>query len=238
MAHGEQMKMCSFNWIRNFMRTLPRIRFNRSETRLRQWDSGNSFLRWKLCHPSVGMIWEGKSFGGATLITFMEISATIRIPGEWIKLLDKFMGQLSERRKAFRIELSIYGFLNGWARNSCDKSVINLWKISDEEALGSISRRNVKPIVSIPDSLAKAKLEDCEKPPEVENASVVVAYDENEEFVTATYRCHEGFKLSGKKDVTCDLDTDEWQESPPSCEAGNQSAHFIFSKLRAVWIKN
>lgn len=75
-------------------------------------------------------------------------------------------------------------------------------------------------IVSLSDALAKAKFEDCEKPPEVENASLVVSYDENEEFVTATYRCHEGFKLRGKSDITCDLDTDEWQESPPSCEAG------------------
>lgn len=70
------------------------------------------------------------------------------------------------------------------------------------------------------DSLAKSKFEDCEKPPEVEQASVVVSYDENEEFVTATYRCHDGFKLRGKAEVTCDLDTDEWQETPPTCEQG------------------
>lgn len=48
----------------------------------------------------------------------------------------------------------------------------------------------------------------------------MVAYDENEEFVTATYRCHEGYKLKGKSAITCELDTDEWQESPPSCEEG------------------
>lgn len=75
-------------------------------------------------------------------------------------------------------------------------------------------------IVSISDSLANAKFEDCEKQPEVENASLVVTYDENDEFVTATYRCHKGFKLKGKSKITCDLDTDEWQELPPSCEPG------------------
>ena len=70
--------------------------------------------------------------------------------------------------------------------------------------------------------MARAKLEDCEKPPEVDNASVVVTYDENEEFVTATYRCHEGFRMRGKKDMSCDLDTDEWEGNPPSCEAGER----------------
>lgn len=74
--------------------------------------------------------------------------------------------------------------------------------------------------VSIAGSVTGAKYEDCENPPEVDNASVVIAHDVNEEFVTATYRCHEGFKLRGKKDMTCDLDTDEWQGSPPNCETG------------------
>lgn len=67
-------------------------------------------------------------------------------------------------------------------------------------------------------SYAIEKHEDCEKPPEVENASVLVAYDDSEEFVTATYRCHDGYKLHGKSAITCDLDTDEWQETPPRCE--------------------
>lgn len=69
---------------------------------------------------------------------------------------------------------------------------------------------------------ASAKYEDCEKPPEVESASVLVAYDESEEFVTATYRCHDGYKLHGKAAITCDLDTDEWQENPPSCVTSKQ----------------
>lgn len=70
---------------------------------------------------------------------------------------------------------------------------------------------------------ASAKYEDCEKPPEVESASVLVATDESEEFVTATYRCHDGYKLHGRAAITCDLDTDEWQENPPSCVASKKS---------------
>lgn len=79
----------------------------------------------------------------------------------------------------------------------------------------------------LPDSLAKSKHEDCEKPPEVENASVVVSFDKNEEFVTATYRCHEGFKLKGKSEITCDLDTDEWEEMPPSCDKGKMKTVYF-----------
>ncbi|KAG5677774.1 hypothetical protein PVAND_007505 [Polypedilum vanderplanki] len=65
---------------------------------------------------------------------------------------------------------------------------------------------------------SNARHEDCEKPPEVENASVNTQIDENEEFVTATYRCNDGYKLNGRAIITCDLDTDEWQEQPPTCE--------------------
>lgn len=72
-------------------------------------------------------------------------------------------------------------------------------------------------------SLAQSKYEDCEKPPEVDHSSVVVSFDENEEFVTAAYRCHDGFKMKGKSEITCDLDTDEWQEMPPGCEQGKLS---------------
>ena len=72
----------------------------------------------------------------------------------------------------------------------------------------------------IADSYARkrsAKHEDCEKPPEVDNASVVIRYDDNEEFVSATYTCFNGYKLQGRSTITCDLDTDEWQENPPTC---------------------
>lgn len=80
---------------------------------------------------------------------------------------------------------------------------------------------------SIADIHASAKHEDCEKPPEVENASVNVRIDENEEFVTATYRCSDGYKLNGKAIITCDLDIDEWQENPPTCE--QQSKYYFCS---------
>lgn len=86
---------------------------------------------------------------------------------------------------------------------------------------------NFIPVLVLPDSLAKSKHEDCEKPPEVENASVVVSFDKNEEFVTATYRCHEGFKLKGKSEITCDLDTDEWEEMPPSCDKGKMKTVYF-----------
>lgn len=56
---------------------------------------------------------------------------------------------------------------------------------------------------------------------------MLVAYDESEEFVTATYRCHDGYKLHGKAAITCDLDTDEWQENPPSCVSSKESQQKI-----------
>jgi hypothetical protein len=67
-----------------------------------------------------------------------------------------------------------------------------------------------------------AKFEDCEKPPEVRHSSVIVKTDENEEFVTATYRCDEGYRLVGKSEITCDLDVDEWKGQPPQCSEGEQ----------------
>lgn len=51
----------------------------------------------------------------------------------------------------------------------------------------------------------------------MDNAAVVIRYDDNEEFVSATYTCFNGYKLQGKATITCDLDTDEWQENPPTC---------------------
>lgn len=83
----------------------------------------------------------------------------------------------------------------------------------------------------------EAKFEDCEKPPEVEVSvlegkwkdylilfqqfsTVVVSYDENEEFVTAAYRCQNGYRIEGKSEITCDLDTDEWLLNPPQCQPG------------------
>lgn len=94
-------------------------------------------------------------------------------------------------------------------------------------------------MLPILDSVAKSKYEDCEKPPEVEHASVVVSYDENEEFVTAAYRCHDGFQLKGKVEITCDLDTDEWQETPPSCEQGKQkqfASDLVLLKIFCCWL--
>jgi hypothetical protein len=51
-------------------------------------------------------------------------------------------------------------------------------------------------------------------------STVVVSYDENEEFVTAAYRCQNGYRIEGKSEITCDLDTDEWLQNPPKCQPG------------------
>ena len=51
-------------------------------------------------------------------------------------------------------------------------------------------------------------------------STVVVSYDENEEFVTAAYRCQNGYRIEGKSEITCDLDTDEWLLNPPECQPG------------------
>ncbi|XP_070502012.1 fibrillin-2-like [Chironomus tepperi] len=80
--------------------------------------------------------------------------------------------------------------------------------------------------INVQDSYARkrsTKHEDCEKPPEVDNAAVVIRYDDNEEFVSATYTCFNGYKLQGKGTITCDLDTDEWQENPPTCIVNESS---------------
>lgn len=74
-----------------------------------------------------------------------------------------------------------------------------------------------------------AKHEDCEKAPEVDNSSVFVRYDDNEEYVTATYSCFDGYKLQGKATITCDLETDEWEENPPTCIQNGKFFFIIFS---------
>lgn len=73
-------------------------------------------------------------------------------------------------------------------------------------------------------TLAATLYTDCERPPEVDHASSLLAVDDNEEFVTATYKCHDGYKMAGRNEMTCDLDTDEWQGKPPICEPGGKNA--------------
>lgn len=87
------------------------------------------------------------------------------------------------------------------------------------------TRKKISPFAV---TLADSKYEDCEKPPEVEYASIVIAYDETEEFVTAKYRCHEGYKLVGKNEITCEFETDEWQGNPPSCESGECRCNYNY----------
>lgn len=66
------------------------------------------------------------------------------------------------------------------------------------------------------------------------HSTVVISFDENEEFVTANYRCQSGFKLEGKNKITCDLDTDEWTDEPPKCQQGSsilKLQQFLFSSV-------
>ncbi|XP_062552414.1 fibrillin-1-like isoform X2 [Armigeres subalbatus] len=60
--------------------------------------------------------------------------------------------------------------------------------------------------------------EDCEQPPEIAYGSARITVDETEEFVTARYSCPAGFRLEGKADIRCDIDSDEWQvKELPKC---------------------
>lgn len=63
-----------------------------------------------------------------------------------------------------------------------------------------------------------AKYEDCESPPDIQNGQFKSKVDENEEYVTAIYKCNRGYKLVGSSQIICDLDTDEWDRDPPKCE--------------------
>ncbi|EAT42495.1 AAEL005984-PA [Aedes aegypti] len=63
-----------------------------------------------------------------------------------------------------------------------------------------------------------ATYEDCEQPPEIAHGSARITVDETEEFVTARYSCAAGFRLEGKADIRCDIDSDEWQvKELPKC---------------------
>ncbi|XP_062710515.1 uncharacterized protein LOC109404745 isoform X2 [Aedes albopictus] len=60
--------------------------------------------------------------------------------------------------------------------------------------------------------------EDCEQPPEIAHGSARVTVDETEEFVTARYSCTAGYRLEGKAEIRCDIDSDEWQvKQLPRC---------------------
>lgn len=61
---------------------------------------------------------------------------------------------------------------------------------------------------------------DCEQPPAVTHATVKISDDENDDLVSATYACKNGYKLQGEAELFCDLNTDEWQGDPPLCKSG------------------
>ncbi|XP_058835886.1 fibrillin-1-like isoform X2 [Topomyia yanbarensis] len=60
--------------------------------------------------------------------------------------------------------------------------------------------------------------EDCEQPPDIAHGSARLTVDPSEEFVTAHYSCTAGYRMEGKVDIRCDIDSDEWQvEELPKC---------------------
>lgn len=63
---------------------------------------------------------------------------------------------------------------------------------------------------------------DCEQPPTVTHATVKISDDENDDLVSATYSCKDGFTLQGEAELFCDLNTDEWQGEPPHCKKGKK----------------
>lgn len=55
----------------------------------------------------------------------------------------------------------------------------------------------------------------------MENASTKPLVDDvNEDLVSVTYECIDGFVLQGEAELLCNLDTDEWQGEPPTCNQG------------------
>lgn len=65
-----------------------------------------------------------------------------------------------------------------------------------------------------------AQQEDCEKPIQIANGKVRIAVDEERDVVAATYSCDYGYDLVGDAEIVCDLDTETWQGTPPSCHKG------------------
>lgn len=44
--------------------------------------------------------------------------------------------------------------------------------------------------------------------------------DDDGDLVSVTYVCSDGFTLHGEAELLCNLDTDEWQGEPPTCNPG------------------
>lgn len=61
----------------------------------------------------------------------------------------------------------------------------------------------------------------CDRPPHVENGSTKpLVEDDNGDLVSVTYVCKDNFTLQGEAELLCNLDTDEWQGEPPTCNPG------------------
>lgn len=71
-------------------------------------------------------------------------------------------------------------------------------------------------------SVVKSDFENCDEPPQIANGQVKESpqNDDEADEIVAIYSCDEGYKLVGSAEFYCDLETDVWQGTPPSCQKG------------------
>ncbi|KAL7732539.1 hypothetical protein ACLKA6_019174 [Drosophila palustris] len=65
--------------------------------------------------------------------------------------------------------------------------------------------------------VTSAVYEDCKTPPPVDHARSQLFEDEENRVNTAVYNCATGYVLKGPSELTCNVDTEEWQGEPPTC---------------------
>lgn len=74
---------------------------------------------------------------------------------------------------------------------------------------------------------------DCENPPRVQHSTNELNEDEEtEDLVIAIYKCNDGFKLVGDANLYCNLNSDEWQGEPPTCQPGKREFNLTFFYAR------
>lgn len=59
---------------------------------------------------------------------------------------------------------------------------------------------------------------DCEHPPTILHGRTELSVDDQGVVVIANYQCESNYKLFGQAQLTCDIDTDEWQGELPECK--------------------
>ncbi|XP_037034819.1 fibrillin-1 isoform X2 [Bradysia coprophila] len=72
----------------------------------------------------------------------------------------------------------------------------------------------------------------CDRPPHLENGwTKPLVEDDNGDLVSVTYVCNDGFILQGESELLCNLDTDEWQGEPPTCNSDQTSTERNSKKI-------